>query len=74
MLDLARIIGGFSALVLLVAVAKWVLVYRRGEAVQRKGAPALKGGRVLEASRLGLASAGLAAMAAVLAIAEKITV
>lgn len=73
MLEAARIIGGFSAALLIAAIAAWVKVFRGPKLRRLDGgtAPDVAKGEI--ASQLLALSVGLSAVAAILAIASWIT-
>ena len=73
MLEVARILGFLAAILLLVAAAAWVKLYRGPELQRLNGSAAPKTGKVEIASQLLVLTAVLSAVAAVLAVAGRIS-
>jgi hypothetical protein len=67
MLEVARVLGVFAAILLLVAVAAWTRLFR-GSELQRPDGSTAKAGRVEIASQLLITAAALSAVAALLAV------
>ena len=67
MLEIARVVGFFAAILLLVAVAAWIKLFR-GPELRRLDGRAAKAGNAEIASRLLALAAVLSAVAASLAI------
>jgi hypothetical protein len=68
MLEVARILGFFAAILLVVAVAAWIKLFRGPELQRLDGGAAPKAGNVEIASQLLVLAAVLSAVAAFLAI------
>jgi hypothetical protein len=68
MLEVARVVGFFAAILLLLAVAAWIKLLR-GPELQRLDGGAAKAGNAETASQLLVLSAALSAVAAALAVA-----
>ena len=68
MLEVARVLGFLAAIVLLVAVAAWIKLFR-GAQLRRLDGRAAKAGNAEIASQLLVLSAALSAVAAALAVA-----
>ena len=68
MLEVARAVGFFAAILLLVAVAAWIKLFR-GPELRRLDGPAAKAGNAEIASQLLVLSAALSGVAAALAVA-----
>ena len=68
MLEVARVIGLFAAILLLAAVAEWIKL-ARGPKLRRLDGRAAKAGNAEIASQLLVLSAALSAVAAALAVA-----
>jgi len=67
MLEVARVVGFFAAIVLLVAVAAWIKLFR-GPELRRLDGSAAKAGNAEIASQLLVLSAALSGVAAALAV------
>jgi len=72
MLEIARVVGFFAAILLLVAVAAWIKLFR-GPELRRLDGRAAKAGNAEIASQLLVLSAALSAVAAALALAAWIS-
>jgi hypothetical protein len=72
MLEIARLLGFLAGILLLVAVAAWVRLFR-GPALQRLDGSTAKAGVAETASQLLLTAAALSAAAASLAVIEWIS-
>jgi hypothetical protein len=68
MLEVARVVGFFAAILLLVAVAAWIKLFR-GPKLQSLDGSAATAGNAEIASQLLVLSAALSAVAAALAVA-----
>ena len=72
MLEIARVVGFVAAILLLVAVAAWIKLFR-GPELRRLDGRAAKAGNAEIASQLLVLSAALSAVAAALALAAWIS-
>ena len=68
MLEVARVVGFFAAILLLMAVAAWIKLFS-GPELRRLDGSAAQAGNAEIASRLLVLSAALSAVAAALAVA-----
>jgi hypothetical protein len=69
MLEVARVLGAFSAVLLIVAVSVWVKLFRSPEVQRLDGSVAPKVRNVEIASRLLALAMALSAVSAILAVA-----
>jgi hypothetical protein len=68
MLEVSRVLGFFAAVLLVMAVASWIKLFRGPELQRLDRSPAPKAGNVEAASQLLVLTAVLSAVAAFLAI------
>ncbi len=68
MLELARILGGFSAVLLVITIAAWLKLLRAPLLQRLDGRLGLNSGPAEIASQLLVMAAGLSAVAAILAV------